>query len=409
MRRINNVRKLIIVLLLVMAGSYITAGVLFFSSGESRDSKPLTAVRGQYEINIDETKTLDIAALESLKIKSSSTDITLITTEEDTIRAHLYGGVSCSNKNNYPVLKLQSGGNSAEIIVEWPNVLTVGYMMTNIKLDVYLPKSYQKDLSLETSSGDIQFGELALRNFSCTSSSGDLKGVLAVTENTSFKSSSGRYEAGVRASNAFTMESSSGDFRSGSVEARLFTRNAASGLTNIKSLTCTEFSYQSNSGDLKLDAIRSVKSTLETTSGKITIYGENTGEARIKTSSGDISWQGMNADFAQVKTTAGSINITGLAGGLDLQSSSGDATVQFKRLEGTAKLTTTAGRVKVNLPKGSEFGVDCRTTAGDIKVNGFEVTLTGKVSEDELIGTVGSNKNMVQIETSSGDITLSSY
>lgn len=409
MHKSYNVKKMVLWLLLIMTGSFIIAGALFFISGDARSFKPGEALQGKYEKTIDETKTLDMAGLENLIITSMSTDINLITTEEETIRAHLHGGISCSNKNYIPTLTTEANGSNAEIRVEWPKVLTVGYMMSNIKLDVYLPKAYQQDLNLETSSASIRFGELTLRNLNCTSTSGDLRGVMAVTENTHFKSSAGTYEADIRAANAFTMESTSGDFRSGSVETEKFTRISSAGSTDIKSLACTDFNHYSTSGDLKLAVIRSVNSTIETSAGTVRISGENTGEIKIKTNSGDITWLDSNAKTVQVDTSSGKTTLTKLAGALELKSSSGDPTVQFSRLEGKVKIKTTSGRTEVKLPEGSEFDLSCRTNSGDIKVKGFEVAVTGKATEDELTGTVGSSKNTVQIETYSGDILLSSY
>lgn len=409
MHKSYNIKRIIVWLLMLMAGSYIIAGALFFISGDAQSFKPGETFQGIYDKTIDETQTLDMEGLENLIITSMSTDINLIPTEEETIRAHLHGGIPCSNKKYMPTMTTEANGNNAEIRVEWPNVLVVGYMMSNIKLDIYLPKAYQQDLTLKTSSASIQFSELTLRNLNCTSTSGDLRGVLAVTENTNFKSSSGTYETGIRASNTFTMESTSGDFRSGSVETEKFTRISSAGATNIKSLTCTDFNHNSTSGDLRLDYIRSVNSKIETSSGTVRISGENTGDIKIKTTSGDITWLDSNAKNVQVDTSSGKTTLTGLAGDLELKSSSGDPKVQFGRLEGQVKIETTSGRVEVKLPEGSEFNLSCHTNSGSIKVKGFEVTTSGKNTEDELTGTVGSNKNTVRIETSSGDILLSSY
>lgn len=93
-------------------------------------------------------------------------------------------------------------------------------------------------------------------------------------------------------------------------------------------------------------------------------------------------------------------------GSLKLESSSGDADIQFSTLKGKAILKASSGQMKLRLPETAEFELDCTTNSGVINVNDFKLLVQGEVSEDQLSGTVGSNQNRVKIETSSGDIIL---
>lgn len=404
----KNVKKLVLWLMVIMLGSFaLAAAMQFIAEGAEGFTKPGFGVQSKNAKVIDETKTLDRTGLENLNIFSTSTDITIIAADDSDIRAHLHGQIISSNKNYFPTLEAKQNGKNGEIKVTWPEVITVGYMNSDMHLDLYLPESYQQNLALKVSSAEILFEELTLKNFNCTSTSGDVTGKLAVTENTVFKTSSGRYNVNVQAQNGFTMESTSGDFKSDRIEAGKFTRITSSGSTVLESLNCTDFNYESTSGDLKVKQIRAVNSKINASSGKLALTGENTGKAEIKSTSGDITWEGLNAKEAAVETSTGRTIITGLTGSLEMKSTSGDADIQFSRLEGEAALNSSSGRISLKLPEGSEFALNCSTSSGTIHVNDFELVVQGKVSEDNLKGTVGNAAHTVELKTTSGDIYIS--
>lgn len=402
-----NVKKLVLGLILLMVGSFTLAGTIFFTSGEAEEGNNHGfIIQGKYSKDINETKTLELSGLKNMDIESTSTDITLLPSNDSTIKAHLHGVITSSNKNYFPTLEVEQNGDSGKITVKWPEVITVGYMNNNIKLDVYIPKAYQQNLGVKVSSAEIQFAELTLLNFKCSSTSGDMKGKLAVVDNAIFKSSSGRFDVNIRAAHEFSMESTSGDFISNEIQVDKFTRKTSSGSTIIDNLSCTDFKYTSTTGDLKLAKIEAVNSNLETSSGTLMLTGKSTEKVQIKTTSGDTSWQDMQAKAVQFDTSTGETNLSGLAGDLTFKSTSGDADLEFSKLEGKVKVEASSGEIKLKLPEDSEFGLDLSTSSGSLNVESFEVIVKGKVTEDNLSGYVRSERNEIDIETRSGDITL---
>jgi hypothetical protein len=142
-----NVKKIVLWLVAIMLGSFaLAAAVQFIAGGAEAFTKPGFVIQSKHTRVIDETKTLELAGLENLDISSTSTDITIIATDDGSIRAHLYGEIICSNKNYFPTLEANRSGKKGEVKVTWPEVITVGYMNSNIKMDLYLPKSVQGGL-----------------------------------------------------------------------------------------------------------------------------------------------------------------------------------------------------------------------------------------------------------------------
>ncbi len=67
-------------------------------------------------------------------------------------------------------------------------------------------------------------------------------------------------------------------------------------------------------------------------------------------------------------------------------------------------ITASSGDVDIILPKDAEFNIKASTTSGDIG-SSFPVTVTGKL-KNNLNGKVGNSNNTININTTSGDISI---
>jgi DUF4097 and DUF4098 domain-containing protein YvlB len=152
-------------------------------------------------------------------------------------------------------------------------------------------------------------------------------------------------------------------------------------LSNIKG----QAHVSTGSGDITLDAIRG-ETRLQTGSGTLEI--SNPGEAlEASTGSGDISIKGASADV-RLRTSSGDIDVEGNPGSSnywDFHSSSGEATL--------------------HVPPTASFRLYARSSSGDIDA-AIPIVMEGTAGKHELRARIGDGKARVEIQTSSGNISL---
>ena len=132
------------------------------------------------------------------------------------------------------------------------------------------------------------------------------------------------------------------------------------------------------------------------------------GDVDIKTSSGEVRAYGVDGNFT-VRTSSGDVVAESITGSANASTSSG--TVQFRKLtntDGMFSAYTNSGDVYIELA--DKFGgrVELETVSGDISAEFDQLNVRNR-GRKFLTGTVGSGDGNVDIETSSGDITLGSY
>jgi hypothetical protein len=141
----------------------------------------------------------------------------------------------------------------------------------------------------------------------------------------------------------------------------------------------------SGSGDLKLSAIH--------------------GDIRAQTGSGEIQIS-EPGDAVVASSGSGSITVAKVSADLRLHTSSGDVTVEGNPQAATYwEVHTSSGSVSLRVPATSSFRLYARTSSGDIDTE-IPITMEGTTGKHELRARIGDGKGRVEIETSSGKISL---
>lgn len=168
-------------------------------------------------------------------------------------------------------------------------------------------------------------------------------------------------------SSILKLSSSSGNFNVKNLKLSSLECNASSGDTNIENISADNFVFNTSSGSLKADKLTTKTSKLSNSSG--------------------------------------SKRVTGFTGDLKVSSSSGDTKIDYAAFDNNINVESSSGSVEIRLPENSNFYLSARTSSGGIKTD-FPITVKGETGRHELIGTVGSDKNKVKIDTSSGSIKI---
>lgn len=129
------------------------------------------------------------------------------------------------------------------------------------------------------------------------------------------------------------------------------------------------------------------------------------GAIRLHTGSGDVHVAQPGNDVT-IQTGSGDVEIGGAIADLRLQSGSGGFTVSGN--PGTSNywdFSTSSGDVTLNVPADASFRLYAHTTSGDIDA-AIPIVMEGTAGKHELRARIGDGKARVEIQTSSGGISL---
>lgn len=376
-------------------------------------------------------KELSLDGIDSISILCgmNSNDIYLFESENDAVTIREYSNFEMDEKE---LSTIKVNENSLEIKGARRNYSSVGFRLFYFNggsynrhyTEVYLPASWHGELLLETASGDI-ISELDIKSekdVSITSASGDVEFPSVAADNVSVHTSSGDVDF-KELSGKTNIESSSGYLTIGTItgDAQLRT---SSGDMNIKELT-GEVKTESSSGCLTIGTLTG-NAQLRTTSGDVNIQyadgdvqvvttsgdvrvSEGNGGRTISTSSGDVVTGSTEGGF-QVNTQSGDVRITMQKGEGRIETASGDVQLRLEELAGTLNVNSSSGYVSITLSDENEFEFMTGTSSGDI-VTFFDSDLAFSSRRNHAQGVHGANAqgNRVEIQTTSGDVRISKY
>ncbi len=419
------------------------------------------------EETIEETFKVDGAPILDVDVSSDDVTVTGGTEGEVEVVAHLsLWGEDEEDARQQLDVKMSQEGNRITIRVErprWIYAFTVS-MGSDVDLEIRVPDGTAVELA--TSSGDLAVsnvtgsadlratsGRIRVEGFDgamrADTSSGDvvLSGLTnagnMVVDTTSGKATLQDVEADtlvVQASSGdltltalkvlgdAKVKATSGDIRLQDLEAGTLTVESSSGEPALDGLDIGgDIGIEVTSGDVVLRDMSAGSLTLsgssarvqvergtldgkldvENTSSPITVVGVAASSYRLVSSSGNVSLDGCSGPVG-IRTTSGTIDVkNATAVQLEIETSSGGlGFAGGLAVEGDHSIKSTSGDVRLILPKDSALSLDIATTSGDIKTS-FVVEMAD-FDEHRLVGAVNGGGAMLEIATSSGDVTLES-
>lgn len=236
---------------------------------------------------VNEEKQESIKGVDSIKISSSFVDIKITTEDRDDVKIHYHGTMK---SNVVPKLEVEKSNGEMEIKL---TTAKNNYTMVNsdVILEVFIPKEFNDDISVITSSGDIYGLNISGRRLNLTSSSGDISFNKSVANNTVINSSSGDINI-KEISGDINVNSSSGDIvlttdskmgnlyiSSSSGDVDIFVESGA----NYSVLGTTSSGDVNSKGPISINQDRNGKFNLTLGAGEKTL--------KITTSSGDVTFK----------------------------------------------------------------------------------------------------------------------
>jgi hypothetical protein len=174
---------------------------------------------------------------------------------------------------------------------------------------------------------------------------------------------------------------------------------------DITAPTGVALNLHSGSGDIATDSLGRFL-TASTGSGNVRAHGVS-GPADLQSGSGDITLDQTGSGDIKARTGSGNVHIHGLNGALVARSGSGDIDAEG-RLTGPAQFSSGSGNVKLHLGTDAHFNLEASTGSGDIRIRYPNAPHQDDHSRHHMTAPINGGGQPLEIRTGSGDVEISS-
>ena len=307
------------------------------------------------EFPVEELDKLDIC------YDRSSNDVTIYESDGSTVIVREFANFEAKD-SELAEIKLSGSTLSVKGPKRVNNMINVNrYMYT----EIWLPAGYEGEISVKTVSGEIVMDrELSLQQ-------------------------------------KLRLSSTSGDITTKNVAAEQVMIASTSGEVRTGELTAKEIEISTISGDIRLDKATG-RLLATSTSGEVTV-SDGSGERKVSTTSGDIRISGSRFS---VSSTSGEVTLEGQSGFGTVGTTSGDTRLSVAQLTGDLDINTSSGEVTLQLSRDESLQFKANTGSGTISTF-FDDVLSFSKKGDRAEGSIGNDsKNKVTVTTTSGDIRV---
>lgn len=129
-----------------------------------------------------------------------------------------------------------------------------------------------------------------------------------------------------------------------------------------------------------------------------------TGKLDMETSGGEIHVATVAGDV-DVSTSGGNIRLSDVDGRVRAETSGGDVNVRLKSSNKGIYVETSGGNIELAMARNSSANIDASTSGGDVTCD-LPITMSGKINESRMKGTINGGGATVHARTSGGDIRI---
>jgi DUF4097 and DUF4098 domain-containing protein YvlB len=236
------------------------------------------------------------------------------------------------------------------------------------RAEIYLPRSFQGNLRISNSSGNL-------------SGEADLLGYQSVD----ISVSSGSVFLNRISGETVSIHVSSGDLNTGNITGNSFV-SVSSGNLRIGGISGEEYHIKTSSGRLRIGALE--------------------GQGVVKISSGNVAIDRVQGTI-EADISSGSLELADFSGQGDFEVSSGNLRIDARELRGDLRFKVSSGNIDMLVPAALSFNLDAVTHSGNVRVNeAGEQTL--KVSGNStILRPLGpSPERTVFVRMGSGNLTI---
>ncbi len=180
--------------------------------------------------------------------------------------------------------------------------------------------------------------------------------------------------------------------------AKIHTAGGNIVVTNLKG----RIDGETSGGDLNIREIEG-SITLGTSGGNIRAE-KLMGDIHMETSGGDIQLLAIDGNV-EVGTSGGNIKISEVDGKIRAETSGGNVIVKAKNSNRGIYTETSGGNIDIFVPKNITATIDASTSGGEVLCD-LPVTMSGRLDESRIRGTLNGGGNPIHAHTSGGDVRI---
>lgn len=128
------------------------------------------------------------------------------------------------------------------------------------------------------------------------------------------------------------------------------------------------------------------------------------GPVNMETSGGNVRAEGLTGN-AQLHTSGGNVNIEGVDGEVDAGTSGGNVSIKLTGQNKGIHAETSGGTITLFLSRSVAADVDLSTSGGSVSCD-MPVTISGRIREDNIRGTLNGGGPVISAHTSGGDVRV---
>lgn len=140
------------------------------------------------------------------------------------------------------------------------------------------------------------------------------------------------------------------------------------------------------------------------TSGGNAFAEKVVGDLFLETSGGNIVVNSVKGNIS-ASTSGGHVKIADVDGRAEAETSGGDVYLSVTGPNRGIKAETSGGDIEIHIGKGVGARIDAGTSGGDVECD-LPITVSGKISESSIRGSVNGGGELIQARTSGGDIRI---
>ncbi|MDL2294939.1 DUF4097 domain-containing protein [Ruminococcaceae bacterium OttesenSCG-928-D13] len=305
------------------------------------------------------------SGLDAISAAYSSESITLRPAEGDEVVLEEY--ISSTDQRHQASFS-QSGGRLDITHGERPAF--IGIFGFRAKIILYVPASWDGDLTLKSSSGGVHAEhDISLRSLDAAATSGSVR------------------FAGVKAAGDVTMRSSSGGVSADWIEAG------------------GDADLQATSGSVRMGEVQAAAIKAHSSSGGVSFDAAGAATIDASATSGSVKLGRVEGAF-NLESSSGGVQVDGGSGHGYARAGSGSVKLALGTLTGDLEMRSTSGGCRLEIPRNSAFNIEASTTSGSVKLpEGGSVSYSQKGNQAS--GSYGqSPAHKVQMQASSGSVRL---
>lgn len=182
----SKMKKILIALSIIAAGSLIIAISLFYSTGGLKQFSSSTN-------DISQTEEIDALGIKEINISSISTPVKIITNDGDKIKADFKGKIKTNIGGKTPELSIQKINEELDIEIIYPSVVGFGFFdISELSLEISIPRDIKASARISTTSAKIEIKEIRIEELVAESVSGAIDVNNIESGNIEIKNTSGR-------------------------------------------------------------------------------------------------------------------------------------------------------------------------------------------------------------------------